>query len=107
MMRTILIALSVACLFAAAASAGDAKAGQAVYNRACKSCHGSDGTANPGLAKAMKVEIRNLGSSEVQAMSDEDMRKIIMDGKGKMKPVTSVSGADLDNLIAFVRTLKK
>jgi mono/diheme cytochrome c family protein len=105
-MRTILITLSLACLSVAAASAADAKAGQAVYNRACKSCHGADGTPNPGLAKAMKVEIRALGSPEVQAMSDGDMKKIITDGKGKMKPVSSVSGADLDNLIAFVRTLK-
>jgi len=26
--------------------------------------------------------------------------------KGKMKPVSSVSGDDLDNVVAYVRTLK-
>jgi hypothetical protein len=84
-LRTILITLSLACLSVAAASAGDAKAGQAVYNRAYKSCHGVDGTANPGLAKAMKVEIRDLGSPEVPG--DErwrfKLKKIITDGRGR------------------------
>jgi hypothetical protein len=43
----------------------------------------------------------------VQAMSDADLKKVITSGMGKMKPVTTVTGADLDNVVAYVRTLKK
>jgi mono/diheme cytochrome c family protein len=100
----LLIALTItaACAFAA-----DAKAGKAAYDRACKSCHGADGAANPAIAKAMKVEMRDLGSKEVQAHSDAELNAIITDGKGKMKPTKTVTGADVDNVVAFMRTLKK
>ena len=59
------------------------------------------------LAKMMKVDMKNLGSPEVQALSDADIAKIITDGKGKMKPVKSVTGPAVDNVVAYVRTLKK
>ena len=55
----------------------------------------------------MKVEMKNLGSADVQAHSDADLAKIISEGKGKMKPVKTVSGPAVDNVVAYVRTLKK
>ena len=97
--------LTVSAGFAVAA--GDATAGKAVFDKTCKTCHGVDGTPNPNIAKMMKVEIKNLGSSEVQGMSDADLKKTITEGKGKMKPVKSVAGKDIDNVIAHVRSLKK
>ena len=57
-----LLTLSVQVAF----GAGNAKDGQAVYDRACKNCHGATGEANPNIAKMMKVEIANLGSPSVQ-----------------------------------------
>ncbi len=39
----------------------------------------------PRIAKMMKVEMRDLKSPEVQAASDDELKKIITDGKGKMK----------------------
>jgi mono/diheme cytochrome c family protein len=106
-MRIILTTLTLACLSAAAGAAADAKAGQAVYDKSCKSCHGADGTSNPAIAKMMKVDIKDLKSSEVQAMSDDDIKKVITSGKGKMRPVNSVSGPALDDVVAYVRSLKK
>jgi len=35
------------------------------------------------------------------------LKKIVTAGKGKMRAVTSVTGADADNVVAYVRTLKK
>ena len=84
-----------------------AKAGQAVYDKSCKSCHGGDGTPNAAVAKMMKVDMKDLKASEVQALSDEDMKEIIVKGKGKMKPVKTVSGPAVDDVIAYVRSLKK
>ena len=106
-MRTVLATLSLVCLSVSAALAADAKGGQAVYDRACKTCHGADGTANANLAKMLKVDIPDLKAPEVQGMSDADFKKVITDGKGKMRPVSSVSGADLDNVTAYIHTLKK
>ena len=106
-MRMILIAVTAIAFCATGASAADSKAGQATYAKSCKSCHGADGTANPAIAKMLKVDMRNLGSAEVQAQSDDAMEKIITAGKGKMKPVASVTGKDADNVVAYVRTLKK
>ncbi len=89
------------------ALAADAAAGHAVYDKKCKTCHAANGEGNAGLAKAMGVTIPPLGSADVQKMSDADLKKVVTSGKGKMKPVTGLSDADVDNVIAFVRTLKK
>ncbi len=103
-MRTIFATAVILVTCAAGAYAADAKA---TYEKACKSCHGTDGTANPGIAKAMKVEMQNLQGAEVQAMSEADIKKIIVEGKGKMKPVSSVTGSAADEVAAYVKTLKK
>ena len=102
-MRTIMIILG----FAAAATvlqAADATAGKAAYDKSCKSCHGADGTPSAGMAKAMNL--KDLKSPEVQTESDDDLKKIITDGKGKMKPVASASSSAAD-IVAYMRTWKK
>lgn len=106
-MRMIITILTAAVLSATAVSAADAKAGQAVYDKSCKSCHGADGSGNPSVAKMMKVEMKSLSSPEVQAMSDADIKKVITEGKGKMQPAKTVSGGAVDDVIAYVRSLKK
>jgi mono/diheme cytochrome c family protein len=106
-MRTLMLVLGLTAAAAITTWAADAKAGEAVYAKSCKSCHGPDGAGNPAIAKMFKVEMRDLKSPEVQALSDDDLKKIIADGKGKMKPVASVSGAAADNVAAYVRSLKK
>src|SRR5450432_1143023 len=106
-MQTILIRLGLAAPAANAVQAADANAGKAVYQKSCKSCHGADGAGNPAIAKMMKVEVKDLKSSDVQATSDDDLKKIITDGKGRMKPVAGVSGSAADNVVAYIRTWKK
>jgi mono/diheme cytochrome c family protein len=86
--------------------AADAKAGQAAYGKSCKSCHGADGTANPAIAKSMKVEMRSLKSPEVQALSADDIKKMIIEGTGKMKPMPSAAAAAAD-IAAYVKTMGK
>jgi mono/diheme cytochrome c family protein len=90
-----------------ALAAGDAAAGKAVYEKSCKACHGATGAANPAIAKMMKVDMKDLSSAEIQGMSDADLKTIITEGKGKMKPIKTVAGKDIDNVIAYVRSLKK
>jgi cytochrome c5 len=106
-MRMILTTLTLAALSATAVLAADAAAGKGVYEKSCKSCHGADGTANPAIAKMMKVDIKDLKSADVQGMSNDDLKKVVTDGTGKMKPVKTVTGGSLDDVVAYVHSLKK
>lgn len=81
--------------------------GKDVFEKSCKTCHGPDGQGNPAIAKMMKVEFRPFSSAEVQAQSDTQLKAIITKGKGKMKPAASLTAAQADDVIAYLRTLKK
>lgn len=98
-----IIALSLGC---AAASAADAKAGQAAYDKSCKGCHGATGSPNPAVAKMLSATIPELSSAAVQGESDAALAKVIAEGKGKMKPIKTLTGSPED-VIAYVRSLKK
>ena len=89
------------------AGEGDAKAGKAVYTKLCAACHGAEGEGKLALAKALKVEIRHLGSKEVQAKTDAELRKDTVEGIGKMKPVKGMSEKEVADVLAFIRSLKK
>jgi mono/diheme cytochrome c family protein len=84
------------------ALAADSAAGKAVFDTKCKNCHGADGMGNPAIAKMMKVEMKPLGSQ-----TEAEIKTAVTMGVGKMKPITTVAGADLDNVIAYIHTLKK
>jgi mono/diheme cytochrome c family protein len=101
------VAVIAGAMLVTSASAADAGAGKDLYLKKCKACHGEDGHGNEGMAKVLKTTITPLESSEVQGKSDADLKAVITQGKGKMKPVSGLSDADVANVIAFVRTLKK
>lgn len=88
------------------AAKGDAAAGKTVFTGKCATCHGASGEGKESIAKMMKVEMRHLGCKEVQSKKDAELQKMIAEGGGKMKPV-KLSDAEVANVIAFIRTLKK
>ena len=88
-------------------AAGDAAAGKEAFTKKCASCHGAAGEGKDAVAKMLKVEIRHLGSKEVQAKSDADVKKVIIEGTGKMKAVAGVDAKAADDVVAYLRTLKK
>jgi len=90
-----------------AAGAGDASAGKPVYTNKCRICHGADGEGGTGYAKAMGLEPARLGSDRVQKKTDAELKKVIVDGSGKMKPRKDLTEVDLDNVIAYIRTFRK
>jgi mono/diheme cytochrome c family protein len=96
------LVISATPLFAA-----DAAAGKTLYASKCASCHGAAGEGKDAVAKMFKVEMKPLTSKEVQSLSDADIKKVILEGKDKMKPVAGVDAKGADDIVAFVRTLAK
>jgi mono/diheme cytochrome c family protein len=85
--------------------------GKAVYTKKCASCHGPDGSGNTKMGK--KLKCRDLTDAAVQAkLTDAAIAKAIKegvseDGKVRMKPVEGLSDAEISEVTAYVRTLKK
>ena len=94
---------------AGVALAADVAAGADVYKKTCIGCHGADGAApNEAVGKALGVTIPTLASPEFQASkTDDDIRNAITKGKGKMPAQTRITGSSIDDVIAYVRSLKK
>ena len=101
-----LILLLPMAVSALAAGKGDATAGKALYSSKCAPCHGASGEGKEAIGKMFKVQMPHLGSKEVQAKSDAELRKNISEGNGKMKPV-KLSDEEAANVIAYVRSLAK
>lgn len=80
--------------------------GAAIYKAKCAMCHGPDGAGQTTMGKNLKL--RDLRSAEVQKQTDAELVKWIADGKGKMPAYKGkLTPAEIDALVAFMRTLKK
>lgn len=97
------------CILIAAPSAfagGGGSDGAAIYKAKCAMCHGPDGAGQTPMGKNMKL--RDLRSADVQKQTDAELVKWIADGKGKMPAYKGkLTPADIDALVAFIRTMKK
>ena len=101
---TLSLAVAVPLL---AADKGDATAGKAVFAKRCGTCHGPAGEGKEAIAKALKAEMHPLSSKQVQDKSDDELKKVMTQGSGKMKPVTGMSNKEIADVLAFVRSLAK
>jgi len=88
---------------------GDAKAGKKVFEQNCASCHGAKGKGDGAAAAALNPKPANFTLGKFKYGSgDADLAKTIKNGKGSMPPWGAVlSGKDVDNVISYIRTLKK
>lgn len=76
------------------------------YKAKCQMCHGADGKGNPAMVKSMGV--KDLGSADVQKLSDAELKTAIENGKGKMQPYKGkLTDAQITDLVKYVRTFKK
>jgi cytochrome c553 len=76
------------------------------YKAKCASCHGADGKGTTPVGKAMNL--RDLGSAEVQSQTDEQLFEVIAKGKGKMPGYEKSLGAEkCKEQVAFIRSMKQ
>lgn len=90
-----------------AMGAGDAEKGKDLYMKRCKSCHAEDGAGTPAMQKKFGEKLLPLGGKEVQAMKDAEITKKFNEAPNHKALLKTLQAGDLENLIAFIRTLKK
>lgn len=69
-----------ASINAPAADASAVSAGEGLFGMACASCHGKDGRIPTNIGKSMYPRVPDLGSPEVQKLSDPELFWIIKNG---------------------------
>jgi mono/diheme cytochrome c family protein len=95
--------------------ANRAYSGKSAYSMTCAKCHGEDGKGDSAADKFFDSKIPHLVSAEVQKKSDDELRKQITQGSGKMPPVEvdeagfrhGLPPQYVDAVIAYVRILNQ
>ena len=101
--RTLILIASFALASGLSALAAD---GAATFKAKCAMCHGADGSGNTTMGKSMGL--KDLGSAEIQKMSDADLTTVIAKGKGKMPAYAGkLTDAEISDVVKYIRTLKK
>jgi mono/diheme cytochrome c family protein len=90
----------------AAAVAGDADSGKALYEKSCVGCHGADGKGNEKMAKLLGDKGLNIVGDETKKKSDEQLMKVLAEGSGKM-PASKLSKQEQKQVLSYVRSLAK
>ena len=115
-MKTAVVAgfVAAACVvgFTGSALAQD---GKAIYQKECAKCHGDAGGGDGAMGQKLKDKPTNwtAGGGGLKDMDDAKITESIKKGggavgKSKAMPGNSkLSDADVTNLVAYVKTLKK
>jgi cytochrome c6 len=76
--------------------------GEDTYKSKCAMCHGADGTSK-------MANVPPLGGAAVQGKSDADLKAVVSKGIPPKMPsfAGKLTEAQIDNIVAFIRTLKK
>ena len=107
------VAVGILMLAPALAYAGDAQKGKALFGQVCATCHGAMGKGDGAAAAALTPKPRDLSDKAYMSkLKDADIAKILKGGgaavgKSPLMPPYAGSDADIQNLIAYIRTLAK
>ena len=111
----------IALLAPGVSLAGDAAAGKASYEANCASCHGPEGAGDDPVGAILDPKPRDFGAGDFkydtdgdgEAGTDADIKNIVANGaaayggNAMMAPLPHLEGEEIENIIAFVRSLKK
>ena len=100
--KLFLVLLGTALLFS---TVSFADSGADTFKAKCAMCHGADGKGATAMGKTLNL--RDLGSAEVQSQSDADLTNIITNGKNKMPKYDGKLTKDqISDVVKYIRTLK-
>lgn len=89
---------------------GDAsnKAGMALYNKNCASCHGKTGLGDGVKARALKTFPGDFSKADYQNQTDGEIFFRTKTGRGEMpKYEGKLADNDIWNIVNYTRTFKK
>lgn len=81
---------------------------QAIWDKLCKSCHGTDGRGNAEKAKTLKIDpiLLNLGREGTEKLTADELKTIVLEGKEKMPAYkTKVKAEELDPLMKLAEEM--
>lgn len=105
-MKTVLRASLAVLTLALVTSTYTFAEGAADFKAKCAMCHGAHGAGDTVMGK--NLNIRDLGSADVQKQSDGELTTIIAKGKGKMPAYDGKLSKDqIGDLVKYIRSLKK
>ncbi len=104
---------SAAAFAAHPALAADADAGEAKFKQLCATCHGPSGKGDGPASASLNPPPRDMSDGEWQeSVDDQHIRTVIRDGGPAvdLAPLMTAFGhtldeSDLDNLVAYIRSL--
>ena len=82
--------------------------GQAIYERHCADCHGAEGRGDGRLATSLSPRPGNLISAQTSAKSDQDLLKVIAQGRPRTAMGAwneRLSGDEQRAVLAYIRSL--
>lgn len=80
--------------------------GAATFKAKCATCHGADGKGQSAMGK--KMNLRDLGSPEVQKQTDQQLYDWTAAGKGKMPAYKDkLTNDEIKALVVHMRTFAK
>jgi mono/diheme cytochrome c family protein len=105
LIKSALLILVAALAMPALSPAADTPAD--LYKAKCAACHGADGSGNTAMGKNLKL--KDLGSADVQKMSDKELKDAIAKGKPPKMPgyAGKLTDTQIDDLVKHIRSMKK
>lgn len=116
-----LAALVTLAIPGSALAAGDADAGKITYMTNCQSCHGDTGKGDGPVGAVLQPSPRDFSMGDFKFDTDDDGKSgtdadlanvikkggLAYGGSPLMAAWPALSDGDVDNLVAFIRSLKQ
>jgi len=111
----LIAAATIAVAAGGALAKGDPARGKATFEQICAPCHGATGKGDGPASSALNPKPRNFTDTQyMSGLTDDYIMKIVKQGgqavgKSPMMPAmgATLKEADIENVIAYVRSLAK
>ncbi len=89
---------------------GDPKDGLELYQKYCNVCHGEDGDGDGIMTNLLGIgPMDHTNPNETNSLSNDDIIKSILDGKGRFMPAWrgTLNQGDAEALVSYIRLLSQ